>query len=248
MITPKNTVVGIHPVTEALSSNKEIDKILIARDMSSSEVLVIAKKAKELEIPVQRVPKIKLDKLSSINHQGVLAFISPISYVEIDDILEDAQIKGEAPIVVILDGITDTRNLGAICRTAECMGAHGIILPKNNSASVTEGTIKSSAGAALKIKLARVNHLLDAIYHLQASDISVVAITEKAQSTIDKIEVDQKNGIAIILGAEDKGIHQKLIQNADNHLKIRMFGTTESLNVSVATGMILYQVRLKLIP
>ncbi|MFK7757582.1 MAG: 23S rRNA (guanosine(2251)-2'-O)-methyltransferase RlmB [Flavobacteriales bacterium] len=245
MNTPSNTVVGIHPVSEALSSDKEIDKILIARDMASSEAMDIAKKAKEKDIPVQRVPKVKLDKLSNINHQGILAFISPIAYVSIDDMIEEAQLKNEAPLLIILDGITDTRNLGAICRTAECMGAHGIIMPKNNSAPVTEGTIKSSAGAVLKLKLARVNHLLDAIYHLQASEVSVIAFTEKANNTVDQIDIDKK-GVAIILGAEDKGIHQKLIKTADNHLKIRMFGSTDSLNVGVAAGMILYQIRQKI--
>ncbi len=241
----KNIVVGIHPVRELISSDEEIEKILISRDFSSSELSEISKLAKDKDISVQKVPKIKLDKLSDINHQGVLAFISPISYVDIDDIIEYSASRKESPLILILDSVTDTRNFGAICRTAECMGVHGIIVPRNHTAALTEGAIKSSAGAILKLKISRINHLLDAVYHLQASNIPVVCCSEKADTDLRKFRPNS-SGLALIMGAEDRGIHPKIIQASDDHIKITMFGTIESLNVGVAAGMILYEVKSKL--
>jgi len=238
-------VVGIHPVKEAINSGKEIEKILVSRETSNSELSDIVKQAKEKGIPVQKVPKIKLDKTSDINHQGILAYISPIKFAEIDDILDVAASRNESPFVIILDSVTDTRNFGAICRTAECMGVHGIIIPKNHSAPINEGVIKSSAGAVLKLKISRINHLQDAIYHLQASEIKVVSFTEKAESTLRDF-APLKGGVAIILGSEELGINPKLIASSDNHLKIQMYGSTESLNVGVAAGIAIYEVKNKL--
>ena len=238
-------VVGTHPVREAIKSGKEIEKILVSRETSNSELSEIVKIAKEKGIPVQKVPKIKLDKASDINHQGVLAYISPVKFVEIDDIIEVATNRNESPFVIILDSVTDTRNFGAICRTAECMGVHGIIIPKNHSASINEGVIKSSAGAVLKLKISRINHLQDAIYHLQASDIKVISFTEKAESNLRDF-TPEKGGVAIILGSEDLGINPKLISSSDNHLKIQMYGSTESLNVGVAAGMAIYEIKNKI--
>lgn len=241
----ENRVVGVHPVKEAMSSGKEIEKILISRDFKSEDLVEIAKIAKEKGIVVQKVPKIKLDKLSSINHQGVLAFISPIEFYEIDDLVDHSSQLNEAPLILVLDSITDTRNFGAICRTAECMGVHGIIIPKNNTASLSEGALKSSAGALLKLKIARVKHLQDAVYHLQACDIPVVSCSEKAETDLTEFSPSPR-GVAIIMGSEDRGIHPKLISSSDNHLKIKMYGTIESLNVGVATGMILHEIKNKL--
>lgn len=237
-------VVGIHPVKEAINSGKEIEKILVSRETSNSELSDIVKQAKEKGIPVQKVPKIKLDKTSDINHQGILAYISPIKFAEIDDIIDVAASRNENPFVIILDSVTDTRNFGAICRTAECMGVHGIIIPKNHSAPINEGVIKSSAGAVLKLKISRIKHLQDAIYHLQASEIKVVSFTEKAESTLRDF-APLKGGVAIILGSEELGINPKLIASSDNHLKIQMYGSTESLNVGVAAGIAIYEVKNK---
>lgn len=237
-------VVGIHPVKEAINSGKEIEKILVSRETSNSELSDIVKQAKEKGIPVQKVPKIKLDKTSDINHQGILAYISPIKFAEIDDIIDVAASRNENPFVIILDSVTDTRNFGAICRTAECMGVHGIIIPKNHSAPINEGVIKSSAGAVLKLKISRIKHLQDAIYHLQASEIKVVSFTEKAESTLRDF-APLKGGVAIILGSEELGINPKLIASSDNHLKIQMYGSTESLNVGVAAGIVIYEVKNK---
>jgi 23S rRNA (guanosine2251-2'-O)-methyltransferase len=217
-------VVGTHPVREAIKSGKEIEKILVSRETSNSELSEIVKIAKE---------------------QGILAYISPVKFVEIDDIIEVATNRNESPFVIILDSVTDTRNFGAICRTAECMGVHGIIIPKNHSASINEGVIKSSAGAVLKLKISRINHLQDAIYHLQASEIKVISFTEKAESNLRDF-TPEKGGVAIILGSEELGINPKLISSSDNHLKIEMYGSTESLNVGVAAGMAIYEIKNKI--
>ena len=174
-------IVGIHPVKEAISEKKVIDKVLIQRGLSNDELSELKKHFSDSGVQIQQVPKIKLDKLSKINHQGILAFISPIVYASIDDIIENAESKNEPPLILVLDGVTDTRNFGAICRSAECMGAHGIVIPNIGSARITEATIKSSAGAVFKIPIAKSDHLLDAVNHFKASEIEVISCTEKAE-------------------------------------------------------------------
>jgi len=241
-MTNEYQISGIHPVKEALKNDKTITKVLIQRGLSSDELNELIRTFKAKQIPIQHVPKVKLDRTSKINHQGILAFTSPIEFCEIDDIIDLSSKKKEKPFLLILDGITDTRNFGAICRTAECMGVHGIIIPKNNSASITTGTVKSSAGAIFSIKIARVNHLLDAIYHLQASEIPVISCTEKAKNSLHEFNSYSKGG-ALILGSEEKGIQNKLRSTSDHHLKIPMYGKVQSLNVSVAAGMILYEMK-----
>ncbi len=239
-MTNEYQISGIHPVKEALRNNRIITKVMIQRGISGEEIGELIRTFKAKNIPLQHVPKVKLDRTAKINHQGIIAFTSPVEFYEIDDILEVSSQKKESPFILILDGITDTRNFGAICRTAECMGVHGIIIPKNNSASITSGTVKSSAGAIFSIKIARVNHLLDAVYHLQASEVPIISCTEKASDSIYDFTPEEK-GCAIILGSEEKGIQNKLISVSDNHLKIPTYGQVQSLNVSVAAGMFLYE-------
>lgn len=241
-MTNDYVISGVHPIKEALRSNKTISKVMAQRGLNNEEITELIKLVKAKDIPVQLVPKIKLDRTAKINHQGIIALTSPVDFYEIDDILETSIQKKEAPFILILDGVTDTRNFGAICRTAECMGVHGIIIPKNNSAAITAGTVKSSAGAIFSIKIARVNHLLDAIYHLQASEIPVISFTEKAEDSLYDFKPNTKGG-AIILGSEEKGIHSKIISISDNHLKIPMYGKVQSLNVGIAAGMVLYELK-----
>ena len=237
---------GIHPVKEALKLEKTFTKVLIQRGLINPDISGIIQILKEKEIPVQYAPKVKLDKTSKINHQGIIGFTSPIEFCELDDILEEAIGKKEAPLILILDGITDTRNFGAICRTAECMGVHGIVVSKNGTAPINSGTVKSSAGAIFSIKIARVNHLLDAIHHFQASEIPIISFTEKAPNSLYDYSPDSA-GAALILGAENSGIQKKLITVSDNHIKIPMYGTIESLNVGVAAGMVLYELKKKFV-
>jgi len=232
-------VAGIHPLKEALSTTQEFDKIMYSREMKNPDVQKIIEIAKERGIPAKSVPKIKLDKLSKINHQGILGIMSSIKFVSLDEITENHTPKS---IYLILDSVTDSRNFGAICRTAECMGVSGIVIPKNNSSPTGEGAVKSSAGALLKLKICRVTHLLDAVYHFQANDIMVISCTEKAQENINEAST-LENGVAVVMGSEDKGVNNRILKASDNHYKIKMYGSIESLNVGVATGMILYQLR-----
>jgi len=218
---------GIHPVKEALKLEKTFTKVLIQRGLINPDISGIIQILKEKEIPVQYAPKVKLDKTSKINHQGIIGFTSPIEFCELDDILEEAIGKKEAPLILILDGITDTRNFGAICRTAECMGVHGIVVSKNGTAPINSGTVKSSAGAIFSIKI-------------------VISFTEKAPNSLYDYSPDSA-GAALILGAENSGIQKKLITVSDNHIKIPMYGTIESLNVGVAAGMVLYELKKKFV-
>lgn len=239
-MTKESQVVGTYPVKEVLKSEREISKVLIQKDLKSSDIQEIIQACKDDSIPVQFVPKIRLDKVSKINHQGVLAYISPIQFYDLDSVCEELSLNNTTSTFLMLDGITDTRNFGAICRTAECMGVSTIIIPRNGSAPINEGTLKSSAGAIFKLKICRVNHLLDAIYILKEYGVTIVSCTEKATDSLSSYSFE-KNSHALLFGSEDRGINPKLIDQSDNHLKIDMYGSIESLNVGVSVGMFLYE-------
>jgi 23S rRNA (guanosine2251-2'-O)-methyltransferase len=232
-------VFGLRAVIEAVQSDKDIDAIYVQRGLTGGIFQELKSLLGEKMINFQMVPPEKLNRITTKNHQGVIAFISPVTYQRIEDIIPIIYEKGETPLILILDGITDVRNFGAIARTAECAGVHAIVVPIKNSAQINPDAIKTSAGALFKIPVCRHDNLLKAVKFLQESGLQVVACTEK---TNDYLYVpDYKMPMAIVLGSEEDGISNEIIRAADYLAKIPMFGEIHSLNVSVSAGVILYE-------
>lgn len=232
-------IFGIRAVLEAIEAGKEIDKILIRKELQSdlAKQLFAALQAKD--IPVQRVPMEKLNRLTQKNHQGVVAFAAAIEYQHITDIIPMLYEKGRTPLIVVLDGITDVRNFGAIARTCECTGVDAIVVPTRGSAAANADAMKTSAGALNLIPVCRENQLLDAVRYLKNSGLKIIGATEKA--TKRHLEANYKEPVAIIMGAEDVGISAEIEQMCDEIVSIPILGNIGSLNVSVATGVLLYE-------
>ena len=236
----KNTeIYGIRAVIEAINSSKDIDKVFIQTGLKGKLIGQLESLIRKNKINFSYVPTQKLDRLSKKNHQGVIARIAPIKIYTIDsfsDVLE----KSNNPFVLILDQISDVRNFGAIIRTAEISGVDGIIIQNSSSAPVNSDTIKTSAGAIFNIPICKVNHIKDAIYHLQSMNISIISASEKSEKNI--YDLDLKVPLAIIMGSEQKGINKSVINLSNESVKLPMYGKIESLNVSVACGIFLYEV------
>lgn len=235
----KDLIFGIHPVLEAIESGKEINKILILRSEQNENLLKIIQLARKKNIAVQRVPQEKLNRVTRKNHQGVLAFLSPITYDILDEILPRMFEEGKNPLIVVLDGVTDVRNMGAICRSAECMGANAVVLPSKGGALINSDAVKTSAGAIFNLSICKVDELKDALNLIKQSGLNIVACTEKGNKLLS--EGQFSNPTAVILGAEDTGINHQLLKMADQELRIPMSGKTESLNVAVSAGVVLYE-------
>lgn len=232
-------VFGIRAMIEAIESGKEIESLFIQRGIAGSLIAELRELLRIHNISFQQVPPEKLNRITKKNHQGVIGVISPITYQHIEDIIPAIYEKGEVPLVMILDGITDVRNLGAIARTAECAGVHALILPKKGSAEINPDAIKTSAGALFNIPVCREDSLAKTVRFLQESGLQLVASSEKTEDDIYK--PDYTVPTAIVLGAEDTGISPELIRIADHLAKIPMFGEIASLNVSVSAGVIIYE-------
>ena len=232
-------VFGIRAIIEAIKSGKEIENLYLQRGLSGGIILELRALLKEQEIGFQLVPVEKLNRLTPKNHQGAVAFISPISYDKIENIIPSIYEKGEVPLILILDGITDVRNFGAIARTAECAGVHALIVPSKGSAQINPDAIKTSAGALYKIPVCRHDSLFKTAKFLQESGLQLVACTEKTNDYLYK--PDYTVPTAIIMGSEENGISTELIRIADHLAKIPMYGEIESLNVSVSAGILLYE-------
>ena len=236
----KNTeIYGIRAVIEAINSSKDIDKVFIQTGLKGKLIGQLESLIRKNKINFSYVPTQKLDRLSKKNHQGVIARIAPIKFYTIDSFSEVIE-KSNNPFVLILDQINDVRNFGAIIRTAEISGVDGIIIQNSSSAPVNSDTIKTSAGAIFNIPICKVNHIKDAIYHLQSMNISIISASEKSEKNI--YDVDLKGPIAIIMGSEQKGINKSVINLSNESVKLPMYGKIESLNVSVACGIFLYEV------
>ena len=235
-----NLIFGIHPLIEALEAGREIDKILLKRGLRSSEVSHIMDVAKERTIPVQIVPEERLTRLTRKQHQGVIAFISEIEYTQLDQLIPMLYEEGRSPFVVLLDGLTDVRNFGAIARTAECAGVDAIIIPERGSVSVTADAVKTSAGALHRIPVCRVSSIQAAVTLLQENGIQIVAGSEKAADIYTESELSLPLGL--VLGAEDHGVSQGVLRRADKIVRIPQVGAIGSLNVSVAGGILIYEV------
>ena len=233
-------VFGIRAVIEAIESGKSIEKIFIQKGLSGPLFQELNRHISNGSFSTSYVPIEKLNKLSQGNHQGVVANISPISFVSLDKLVENITGKTTTPLFILLDGLTDVRNLGAIIRTSECCGVDGIIIPEKGSAPINADAIKTSAGAAFKIPICKVNHIKDAVFHLQSYKINVVAATEKTDQTIYDLDLNQPLGI--IMGSEERGVSPSLLKTANHRAKLPLKGSIASLNVSVACGAILYEV------
>jgi 23S rRNA (guanosine2251-2'-O)-methyltransferase len=235
----KDMIFGIRAVIEALKSDKEFDKIFIRRDMTNELSRELYAALAGREIPVIKVPVEKLTRLTMKNHQGVIAFITPVTYQHIDDIIPTLYEEGKTPFVVVLDGITDVRNFGAIARTCECAGVHAIVIPIRGGASTNADAIKTSAGALLTLPVCRENNLTDTLKYLRQSGLTIVAATEKG--TKSYTDVNYNGPLAIVMGAEDFGISPENLRVCDELVSIPIKGSIQSLNVSVAAGVLIYE-------
>lgn len=233
-----SNIFGIRAIIEAINAGQSLEKIYIQKGLSGPLFSELNTLIKKNNISTSHVPIEKLNHLSKHqNHQGVVAKISPIDFYNLETIF--TTINKETPLFLLLDQITDVRNFGAILRTAECTGVDAIIIPNQGSAPLNADAIKTSAGAAFKIPICKVNHLLDAIYFLQAEGIQIVAITEKTDATIYTVDLNKPT--ALIMGSEHKGITSSILKIADAKAKLPLLGDIASLNVSVACGAALYE-------
>jgi len=232
-------LIGRKPVLEALQQGTAIEKIFLLRSATGSEINEIRKLAKDNNIPLSQVPVEKLNHLTKAQHQGVVAWTSLLQYVDLQNAISHIVEQGQTPLLILLDGITDVRNVGAIARTALCCGAQGIILPTSSSASLTEEAIKTSAGALRKIMLCRIPSVPQAIDILRLNGIQVLGT--QMQGSIPVYEANLSIPSCIVMGAEDTGISKDVIRHADQLIRIPMATDFDSLNVSVAAGMILYE-------
>lgn len=234
-----NLIFGIRPLMEAIEAGKEIEKVMVQQGGRGALNAELRQLLARHSIPVQTVPLEKLNSITRQNHQGVIAFVSPISFGNIDNIIAETFEMGRVPKLLMLDGITDVRNFGAICRTAECLGVDAVIIPDKGTAQINEEAIKTSAGALYNIPVCRVKSLGRTLEQLQQSGIKMVACSEKKD--VELKDVDMTVPVCIIMGSEENGISNELLRKADEMAKIPMVGKTSSLNVSVAAGMALYE-------
>ncbi|MEP6747054.1 MAG: 23S rRNA (guanosine(2251)-2'-O)-methyltransferase RlmB [Bacteroidota bacterium] len=232
-------IIGRQPLIEAIESGRAIDKILFQRNVSGESIGDIRKLAKEYNIPIQQVPPEKLHTLTRANHQGVIAFSALVAYMNLQQVIDEVVSNGEAPLFIMLDGVTDVRNIGAIARTLLCCGAQALIIPDKGVGALNEEALKSSAGALEKIHICRVNSLMKAVDELHLNGIKVFASEMTADNNLHELEL--KEPCTIIMGSEDNGVYPALMKICDQKFKIPMTGKFESLNVSVAAGMILYE-------
>lgn len=236
----ENRIEGKNPVLEALKSGRTVEKLLIARGNTEGSIREIISRAKENKIVIQEVDRKRLDEISQSGaHQGVVAYVTPYSYVEVEDILARAREKGEEPFLIILDEITDPHNLGAIIRSAECCGAHGVIIPKRRSVGLTPAAIKASAGAVEYLPVAKVTNLANLLDKLKEHGIWVAGADLDGQ---DYTKQNLKGPIAVVIGSEGRGMGRLIKEKCDFIVKIPLKGSIESLNASVAAGILMYEV------
>ena len=235
-----NMVFGIHPVLELIRSQKEIEKVYVQAGTRSPEIAEIANSCRANDIPVQYVPMEKMNRLTRKNHQGVVAFICPIEYQNLENVIQMVFEDGRDPFILMLDRVTDVRNFGAIARTAFAAGVDAIVIPSRGSALINGDAMKTSAGALSLINVCRVDNMKDAIDFLKASGLRVVGFTEKAHDSF--WQADLTSPLCVMMGSEEDGISPAYLQRLDQHLMIPMPGDIDSLNVSVATGVVCFEV------
>ena len=233
-------IFGIRAVMEAIDAGKVIDKILIRRDLSSQLAKELLLKLQGLPTPVQRVPVERLAQYTDKNHQGVIAFLSPIDFHRLEDIIPSLYEQGKTPLLVVLDGITDMRNFGAIARTCACAGVDAVVIPSRDSVSINGDAVKTSAGALHTLPVCKVENMQAALRFLRDSGLAVVAATEHTDKLYTQADFTQP--LAIVMGSEDTGIYEDNLLLCNEKVRIPMKGTIESLNVSVAAAVMIYEV------
>lgn len=239
-MTEKNEMIfGLRAVIEALQAGKDIDKILLKKDLQGDLSKELFTALKGTDIPVQRVPIERLNRITRKNHQGAIAFVSAVTYQKAEDLVPTLFEEGKVPFFVALDGITDVRNFGAMARTCECASVDAIIIPSTNSVSVNADAIKTSAGALHKLPVCRERNLNTTLRYLKECGFRLIAATEKGD--YDYTKADYTGPLCIIMGAEDKGVSYENLALCDEWVRIPMLGTIESLNVSVAAGILIYE-------
>ena len=232
-------LVGRKAVSEALKSGKALERIYLQNTMGGKELADLAKLAEQYRVPVNKVPEAKLTHFNVAGHEGVVAILSKIQYQDLQEVISFVVERGEVPLFVILDGVTDIRNIGGIARTAFCTGVNALIIPDKGVGMLNEDAVLTSAGALEHLPVCRVNSLLKAVDELHLNGIKVLASEMTAEKNV--FDIDFKEPVAIIMGSEEKGIYPALMKACDEKFRIPMAGDFESLNVSVATGMILYE-------
>lgn len=233
-------IYGIHPIMEALRSGREVEKIVVSSSLRGQQVTELRNEAEKLSVPLQYVPNNWFRKLGTVNHQGAMCYMSAIEYTSIDQILPIIYERGEVPFLLILDRITDVRNFGAIVRTAECAGVHAIIVPSRGHALICGDALKTSAGALNNVPICREYNLKNTITFLKDSGIFVISASEKFNNYYN--DIDMTLPIAIIMGSEEDGVSPEYVKLSNTTVKIPMYGKINSLNVSVATGIMLFEV------
>lgn len=232
-------IFGIRAIIEAVEANKVIDKILLQKGLSNELFHQLRKALQGKDIPFQFVPPEKLKKLTDKNHQGVIAYLAEVNYYGVEELLAQVFESGKTPLLLILDRVTDVRNFGAIARSAECAGVDFIIIPSRGAAQINGDAIKTSAGALHRIKVCREENLKNTIGYLKESGLQIIACHEKTDKLI--YDADYKKPSAIIMGSEENGISGEYLKRSDIQVKIPMNGNISSLNVSVATGIVLFE-------
>lgn len=240
MIDKSQVVFGIRAVIEAIESGKQVDKVLMKKDLGGELARELLSVTREYNVPVQRVPVERINKVTRKNHQGVIAFMAAVDYYHVADIVPALYDEGINPLVVVLDGVTDVRNFGAIARTCECAGVNCIVIPERNSVSVNADAVKTSAGALNYLPVCRERNLVKAVQYLRDSGFKVMGASEKTDLNYTK--ADFTGPVAIVLGAEDTGISTDVLKLCDTLVAIPEFGQINSLNVSVAGGIMIYEV------
>lgn len=235
-----NLLIGIRPLMEAIDAGTTIDKVLIQRGLKGELVRELMVLIKEHRITYNYVPDQKLNRVTRKKHQGVLAFTSPIAFENLDHVISKVFESGETPLFLMLDGVSDVRNFGAIARTAECMGVHAILIPFRGAAQINEDAIKTSAGALFKIDVCKANDLAFTANMMKSSGFQIVAASEKSEGVVS--DVDFSLPTCIVLGSEESGVSSALMTECNAFARIPMSGTVASLNVSVSAGVILYEV------
>lgn len=234
----KQLVYGMHPVLEALSAGKSVEKIWLRQGLESDRVASIREGAKDKDIPIQFVPEVRLQRfVPNGNHQGIVAMLSVVSYQKLEEIILRVQEAGEIPLFVMLDGVKDVRNFGAIVRTAECMGAHAVIVPSQGSAAANADAVKVSAGALNHLPICREGNLMDSLLLLQSYEIKTYGCTEKAGDNLYTGKFAEP--CCLVFGSEEKGMSKQILKRVDKLIGIPLQGNISSLNVSVAVGMVL---------
>jgi len=240
MIKNKDTVFGIRSIIEVIKSGKTIDKLFIQKGLHNESFAILWKLVRENRINYKHVPIEKLNRLTTKNHQGVFAFISPIDFHSIEDIVPSLYEEGKIPLILVLDRITDVRNFGAITRTADCSNVDCIIIPEQNSAAINSDAMKTSSGALSNVKICRVWNLKMTLQMLKDSGIQIISCTEKTNNEI--YNINYQIPTAVILGSEENGISNEYLKLSNEKVKVPILGNIESLNVSVACGVILYEI------